>query len=59
MDVFFVMQQRVEQLNERAETKRAIERMLELVVQVCNYFCEHTSKGVFGESSVHLQVAAT
>jgi hypothetical protein len=59
LDIFFVMRQRVEQLDARTETKRAIERMLELVKQVCDYFCKHTSKGILGESSMHLRAAAT
>jgi hypothetical protein len=50
--VFLDVQERVEELKERTETKRAVECMLVLVREICTYIDKHTSNGVLGKSCV-------
>ena len=39
------------ELRERSETRRAVERMLILISEICGFLCEKTSQGIFGMSS--------
>jgi hypothetical protein len=52
LDVFLDVQERVEELKERTETKRAVDCMLVLVREICTYINGHTSNGILGRSCV-------
>ena len=45
------LQARVSELRTREETKRAVDRLLDLVKRVCDYMVEKTSDGVLGNRS--------
>ena len=45
------LQARVAELRTREETKRAVDRLLDLVKRVCDYMVEKTSDGILGNHS--------
>ena len=48
MQEIFVLQDRVEAVKQRTETKRAAVHMLEVVARICTYIGENTSDGILG-----------
>ena len=45
---FVTIQERVDELKDRIETRRAVGQMLELVKNACEYIYQKTSSGILG-----------
>lgn len=48
LEAFLSIQEQVINLKDRPETKAAIERMLELIMQISDFISEHATSSIYG-----------